>query len=120
MKTPNGDQDRWPNPAGPKSHRSVLAHGLLVDGDVTSSGPVDVQGKIIGSVRAPDIVVAVSGFVEGSVVAHELSVPGAVSGMISARNLQLALSAAVHADIRHEQIAIEAGAKLEGQLQSRV
>jgi cytoskeletal protein CcmA (bactofilin family) len=39
--------------------------------------------------------------------------------MISARNVQLAPSAVVHADISHERIAVEAGAELEGRLQSR-
>jgi cytoskeletal protein CcmA (bactofilin family) len=41
---------------------------------------------------------------------------GAVSGTISARNIQLAPSAVVHADVIHERIAIEAGAELEGRL----
>lgn len=55
-----------------------------------------------------------SGRVEGSVVAHDLVVPRAVSGMISARNVQLAPSAIVQADAIHERIAIEAGAEVEG------
>lgn len=109
MKTPHGDLNGWPDPAGANARRSVLAHDLVVEGDVTSSGPVDVQGKITGSVRAPDLVIAGSGRVEGSVVANDLSVLGAVSGTISARNLQLAPSAVVHADISHERIAVEAG-----------
>lgn len=119
MMTPNGDQVLWPDPAGSNSRRSVLANDLVVEGDVTSSGPVDVHGGVVGSLRAPDVVVAGSGRVEGSVVTHELSVLGAVSGTISARNVRLAPSAVVHADISHERIAIEAGAELEGQLKSK-
>jgi cytoskeletal protein CcmA (bactofilin family) len=99
--------------------RSVVffAQDLVVEGDVTSSGAVDVQGRMVGSLRAPEVVVAGSGRVEGSVVANDLSVLGSVSGRISARNVQLAPSAVVHADVIHEQIAIEAGAELEGRLQ---
>lgn len=119
MNTPNSDLDRWPDSASSNARRSVLAHDLVVEGDVTSSGPVDVQGTIIGSVRASDVLIAGSGRVEGSVVAHELSTLGAVSGRISARNVHLAPSAIVHADISHERIAVEAGAELEGRLQSR-
>ncbi|MGA0542576.1 bactofilin family protein [Neotabrizicola sp. VNH66] len=119
MKTPNDDLDRWPDPAGSSSLRSVLAHDLIVEGDVISSGPVDFQGKVAGSVRAPDVVVADSAHVEGSIVAHDLSVLGAVSGTISARNVRLAPSAVVHADVIHERIAIEAGAELEGRLQRK-
>lgn len=119
MKTPHDDLDRWPDPASSNARRSVFAQDLVVEGDVTSLGPVDVHCKIIGSMRAPDIVIAGSGRVEGSVVANDLSVLGAVSGTISARNVQLAPSGVVHADISYERIAVEAGAELEGRLQSR-
>jgi cytoskeletal protein CcmA (bactofilin family) len=105
MKTPHGDLDRWPDPASSNARRSVFAQDLVVEGDATSSGPIAVAG---------------SGRVEGSVVAHDLVVLGAVSGMISARNVQLASSAVVQADVTHEQIAIEAGAELEGRLQRKV
>ena len=116
MKTPNGDLDRWPDPDASNLRRSVLAHDLVVDGDVSSGGPVDVQGKVVGSLRSPDVFISGSGHVEGSIVAHDLSVIGAVSGTISARNVHLAPSAIVHADVIHDRIAIEAGAELDGRL----
>ena len=119
MKTPNGDLDRWPDPAGANARRSVFAQDLVVEGDVTSSGPIDVQGRVVGSLRAPDVAVAGSGRVEGSVVARGLVVLGAVSGTISARNVHFAPSAIVQADVIHERIVIEAGAELEGRLQRK-
>ena len=119
MKTPHGDLDRWPDPVSPNARRSIFAQDLVVEGDATSSGPIEIQGNVVGSLRAPEITVAGSGRVEGSVVAHELVVLVAVSGMIAARNVQLAQSAVVHADVIHERIAIEAGAELEGKLQRK-
>ena len=116
MKTLNGDLDRWPDPASSNARRSVFAQDLVVEGDATSNGPIEVQGNVVGSLRAPEITVAGSGRVEGSVVAHDLVVLGVVSGRVSARNVQLAPSALVQADIIHERIAIEAGAELEGRL----
>lgn len=120
MKTQHGDLDRWPDPASSNASRSVFAQDLVVEGDATSSGPIEVQGNVVGSLRAPEIIVAGSGRVEGSVVAHDLIVFGAVSGTVSARNVQLAPSAVVQADVVHERIAIEAGAELEGRLQRQV
>ncbi len=119
MNTPNGDLDRWPDPAFANARRSVFAQDLVVEGDATSNGPIEVQGNVVGSLRAPEITVAGSGRVEGSVVAHDLVVLGVVSGRVSARNVQLAPSAVVQADVTHEQIAIEAGAELEGRLQRK-
>ena len=113
MKTQHGDLDRWPDPVSPNARRSIFAQDLVVEGDATSNGPIEVQGNVVGSLRAPEITVAGSGRVEGSVVAHDLVVLGVVSGRVSARNVQLAPSAVVQADVTHEQIAIEAGAELE-------
>ena len=119
MKTPHGDLARWPDPARPNARRSIFAQDLVVEGDDTSSGPIEIQGNVVGSLRAPEISVAGSGRVAGSVATHDLGVLGAVSGMISARNVQLAPSAVVQADVIHERIAIEAGAELEGRLQRK-
>ena len=119
MMTLNGDLYRWPDPTGSCTRRSVFVYDLVVEGDVTSSGPIDVQGRLVGSLRSPEITVSGSGRVEGFVVAHDLAVLGAVSGTISARNVQLAPSAVVQADVIHERIAIEAGAELEGKLQRK-
>ena len=119
MKTPNGDLDRWPDPAVANARRSVFARDLVVEGDATSSGPIEVEGNVVGSLRAPEITVAGSGRVEGSVVAHDLVVLGSVSGTVSARNVQLAPSAVVQADVTHERIAIEVGAELDGRLQRK-
>ena len=83
MKTPNGDLDRCPHPADASARCTIFAQGRIVEGNVDSSGPVEVQSKTIGSLCAPDIVFAAFGRIDGSVVAHELSVLDAVTGMIS-------------------------------------
>ena len=119
MKTPPGDLDHWPDRAGANAHKSVFAQDPVIEGDANSSGPIAVQGNVVGSLRAPEITVAGSGRVEGSIVAHDFVVLGAISGTISARNIRLAPSAIVKADVIHERIAIEAGAGLEGKLQRK-
>lgn len=109
----------WPDAAKANASRSVLASDLVIEGDVTSDGPVDVQGRIVGSARSPEVVIASTGRIEGAVTAHSLSVLGFVSGSIAARHVQLSPSAVVHADVLHERFAIEAGAELEGRLQRK-
>lgn len=62
--------------------RSVLTADLIVEGDVSSSGPVDVQGNVIGAVCAPVVAVSGSGRVEGAIRADDLTVLGVISGDI--------------------------------------
>lgn len=116
---PNEKLPNWPEAARTNARRSILAGDLVIEGDVTSDGPVDVHGKIVGSARAPEVVVAATGRVEGAVTAHDLSVMGFISGSVSARHVQLSPTAVVRADVLHERIAIEAGAELEGRLERR-
>jgi cytoskeletal protein CcmA (bactofilin family) len=116
---PNEKLAIWPEAARANAPRSIIAGDLVIEGDATSEGPLDVHGKIIGSARAPEVVVATTGRVEGSLSAHDLSVLGFISGSVSARLVQLAPTAVVHADVLHERIAIEAGAELEGRLERR-
>lgn len=51
----------WPIPVASSTARSRLAEDLEVDGDVSSTGPIDIMGKINGTVQAPDVLVAATG-----------------------------------------------------------
>ena len=106
-------------PAGIGARRSLLAEDLEIDGDVSSAGPVDITGKITGTVRAPDVVVSATGYVSGQVTALNLSVLGAINGIIEAKSVSLSGSARVQADITHELITIETGAQFEGSLKRK-
>lgn len=116
---PNDKIPNWPEAAHANARRSLIAADLVIDGEVASDGPVDVYGKIVGSASAPQVVVAATGRIEGTVRTYDLSVLGFISGSVSARHVQLSPSAVVHADVQHERIVIEAGAVLEGRLQRK-
>jgi len=106
----------WPEPAKAGARRSFLAAELTIDGDVKSTGRVEVQGKVSGQVTAPEIHIESTGVIDGSAIASDLFVQGRISGSVDARNVSLAVGAVVQADITHERIAIEAGAELVGNL----
>lgn len=107
---------KWPAPAKPGAQRSLLAEDLVIDGDVASTGPVEVRGKVRGQVSSPDLLISLTARIEGPALADALTVQGHVSGTVDARAVSLAASAVVHADIIHASISIEAGAEVEGQL----
>lgn len=109
----------WPTTALGSATRSRLAEDLEIDGDVSSSGPVDIPGRITGTVRAPDVLVSTSGRVAGQVMALNLSVLGTIEGAIVAKSVSLSGSSRVQADINHETITIETGAQFEGSLKRK-
>ena len=109
----------WPVAAPVGAQCSLLAEDLEIDGDVSSAGPVDITGKVIGTVRAPDVVICATGCVLGQVTARSLSVLGKINGAIDAKFVVLCGSAQVSADIAHQLITIETGAQFEGSLKRR-
>ncbi|MGV8987131.1 MAG: bactofilin family protein [Cypionkella sp.] len=109
----------WPIAAAGGAARSRLAEDLEIDGDVSSAGPVDIMGKITGTVRAPEVLVSAGGRVAGQVAALNLSVLGTIDGTIVAKTVSLSGSARVQADITHETITIETGAQFEGSLKRK-
>ncbi|MDP3261632.1 MAG: polymer-forming cytoskeletal protein [Tabrizicola sp.] len=115
---PNENQ-KWPQPAAQGAPRSVLSNDLVIEGDITSLGPVDIHGKVQGSVRAPNIVIVADGVVEGSVTAIDLTIAGTLTGEAEAESANLAPQSSVTADITHSKIAIESGARFEGRLLRR-
>jgi len=109
----------WPAPAAAGDRRSVLAEGLQLDGQVTSKGPVEISGRLVGSVSAPDVLITQSGALEGEVLALNLTVLGTVTGTISARSVSLAEGAKAEGDITYQQISIELNAEFDGKLSRR-
>ena len=116
MTSSTAPATKWPEPVKAGARRSILAADLVVDGDVTSIGPVDVQGRVAGQVKAPEVLIAPTGVIDGTALAHDLTVQGQISGAIEARTVSLAASSVIQADVTHERIAIEAGAQIEGRL----
>lgn len=120
MTSSTASATKWPEPAKTGARRSILAADLEIEGDVTSIGPVDVQGRVAGQVKAPGILIAPTGAIDGTALAHDLSVQGHISGTVEAHTVSLSASAVIQADVTHERIAIEAGAQIEGRLKRLV
>ena len=109
----------WPEAAAKGATRSLLSEDLQIEGEVTSAGPVEVTGRLIGSLRAPEVRVAANGVVEGQITALNLEVLGRIDGVIAARSVHLAGTSVVKAEVVHELITIESGAQFEGTVKRR-
>ena len=66
------------------SGRSHVGETLQLEGDLRSSGAVDVAGLINGNVFVSDMVVTDTGSVRGSLEAVSIEVNGHVEGKITA------------------------------------
>lgn len=107
-----------PRAQGAKPFSSV-GSGLIIDGNVTGSGDLHLDGTVKGDVRVNHLTVGESGSIEGKVEAETIEVRGRVVGSIQGKQVKLQATAYVEGDITHEQLAIDVGAYFQGRCLQR-
>jgi cytoskeletal protein CcmA (bactofilin family) len=111
IPTPAPAQKR---PARSASAPSIISADLVVQGTLSSSGDIQIDGRVEGNVITTGLVIGDKAFVQGDVAAEEVTVRGRVEGSIRARKVLLASTCHVEGDILHEAFAVETGAFFEG------
>jgi cytoskeletal protein CcmA (bactofilin family) len=107
-----------PTPA-PKRARtlsapSIISADMVINGTITSTGDIQIDGRIEGDVRSVGLVIGDKAEIHGEVLAEDVTVRGKVVGKIRARKVLLAATSHVAGDIMHEAFAVESGAFFEG------
>lgn len=97
-----------------KAVPSIVSSDLTIEGNLNSSGEIQVDGVVHGDIRCKALIVGVKGSVTGEVVAQTVRMHGAIKGMIRAKSVFLASTARMAGDVEHESLAIEPGAYIEG------
>ena len=101
------------------SGRSLVGETLQLEGDLRSSGSVDVAGLINGNVFVSDMIVTDTGSVRGSVEAVSIEVNGHVEGKITADTVIVGKSAVIKGDIFFKNsLKTEEGADIEGYIKA--
>lgn len=95
---------------------SVISEGLVIVGNVESTGALTVDGVIKGDIDCEQLTVSATGQVEGDILANSVSVYGHVTGTVRGRSVMLYATAKVDADIKHQGIGIEMGTRYDGAL----
>lgn len=109
-----------PNPApralngAASAGASVIGADLSINGNLQSSGEVQIEGNIEGNLTASRIVVGQNAKINGNLIADDVIVQGQVNGSIRGNRVTLQSSSRVDGDIVHQSLAIEQGAFFEG------
>ena len=100
--------------AGRSAAPSIISADLVVNGTLSSSGDIQIDGRVEGDVHSAGLVIGDKAFIHGEVLAEEVTVRGRVQGSIRARKVLLASTCHVEGNILHEAFAVETGAFFEG------
>jgi cytoskeletal protein CcmA (bactofilin family) len=99
-----------------RSKPSVISEGFTLQGDISASGVLHVEGFIKGTVRTDAVNIGPRGAVEGKVMSKTLHVKGAFVGTAECDDLFIASKARVVGRITYRSVAIQRGAMIEGDL----
>lgn len=110
--------DQTSAPTVPAAHfsntKSIFGSDLVITGEVTSKGDVEVHGQVDGTIAARSVTLGNDGKVSGSINAESLDVRGKMDGQIAAGNFTLRVGSNVNADVTYRAVVIESGAQIEG------
>lgn len=101
---------------------SLIGAGTAIEGDVTFTGGLRIDGEVRGNVRASGdqsgtLVVSEHARIEGEVSVSHLVINGTVTGPIrSSEFLELQPRARVTGDIEYNSIEMHLGAVVQGRL----
>lgn len=100
-------------PGGP-STASVIGPDLVIHGNLSSKGEVQIDGEVQGDIHGTHIIVGENARVTGGIVAEECVIRGHLLGTVRGRRVLLQSTSHVEGDIYHQTMAIEQGAFFEG------
>ena len=97
------------------SGRSLIGETLQIEGDVKSSGSVDVAGLINGNVFVEEMIIEETGSIRGTLEVTKVEINGHVDGKIVADAIIIGKNAVIKGDVffRHT-LKTEEGADIDG------
>jgi cytoskeletal protein CcmA (bactofilin family) len=101
---------------------SLIGAGTVIEGNVTFSGGLRIDGEVRGNITAAEgqpamLVISEQASVEGEIRVQHVMVNGQVTGPIHAdQTLELQPKANVTGDVHYRKIELQMGAVVQGRL----
>lgn len=98
---------------------SVLGPDIAINGDLTATADLHLDGRIKGDISCAALVQGEASEVTGNVVAESARIAGKVKGSITAGMLIILKSARIEGDVTYGALTIEEGAQVDGKFTPR-
>lgn len=124
MFSRNGNSNQANGQAGARPRKaqsglSFIGPEVVVEGSLTTSAQVQIDGRIDGDLRCERLSMGESGVIAGDIQAEEARIAGQVEGKVCARIVTIEATGRIAGDVSYDTISIAAGAQIEGRLARR-
>ena len=97
------------------SGRSYVGETLQLEGDLRTSGNLDIAGLVNGNIYVSEVTVTETGSVRGIVEASKVEINGHIQGKITADAIVIGRSAVIKGDVYFKNtLKTEEGADIDG------
>ena len=97
------------------SGRSFVGETMQLEGDLRTSGSIDIAGLINGNIFVSEMTITETGSIRGSVEATTIEINGHIEGKISADTVIVGKTAVIKGDIFFKDtLKTEEGADIDG------
>jgi len=97
------------------SGRSYVGETLQLEGDLRTSGSLDIAGLINGNVYVSEAIVTETGSDRGSIEASKIEINGHIQGKITAETILIGKNAVIKGDVFFKNtLKTEEGADIDG------
>jgi cytoskeletal protein CcmA (bactofilin family) len=98
------------------SMASLISKALKITGELESTEDIQIDGQIDGDVRGVGVKIGQNAKVKGTVYGDEVELSGAIEGKIESKKVILGGTARMTGDVWFQDIKIESGAYISGNL----
>ena len=97
------------------SGRSHIGETMQLEGDLRTSGSIDISGLINGNIFVSELTIAETGSIRGTIEASTIEINGHVEGKITADTVIVGKTAVIKGDIYFKNtLKTEEGADIDG------
>ena len=111
FKTLRADETKTLNHSG----RSCVGETLQIEGNLRTSGSLDIAGLVNGNIFVTDVIITETGSITGTLEASKIEISGHIQGKIIADDVVIGRSAVIKGDVYFKNtLKTEEGADIDG------
>lgn len=103
-----------------KATPTILARDLRIEGTLTSTGLIEIEGHINGMVKGNSVIIREGGSMEGELFAESLNIRGSFEGNIRAKSINISSKAKLTGIVEYQTMSVEDGACIDGKFKQVV
>ena len=98
------------------SKPSIISEDVVLTGNIKTHGALHIEGTVSGDLEVASLTIGPTGVFEGNVNCKSLNIRGRFQGTSVCRELMVATSAQIDAKITYQELTLQRGAGLRGEL----